>query len=176
MELPSNPRARALIERLGLAVLPVEGGWFRQTWQSSHRLDGDRPAGSAIIGLYAEGPDEFGGLHRLDVDEVWHFYAGDPIALLVLHPGGRDEQVLLGPDVAGGKTPQWTVPAGSWMGARLADGAAVGYGLFGTTLAPGWVETSFTLGRRAELTAGWPACTAEIERLTRPAGTEPVGG
>lgn len=37
-------------------------------------------------------------MHRLPTDEIWHFYLGDPIELLLLHPDGTDELIVLGHD------------------------------------------------------------------------------
>jgi len=58
--------------------------------------------------------------------------------LLLLHPDGRDQLVILGGDVLAGQHPQFTVPAGVWMGARPVKATAEAYGFFGTTMAPGF--------------------------------------
>ncbi len=145
-----------MIASLGLSPLPAEGGWFRQTWRSPVEV-GARPAGTAIIALFTA--EEFSAMHRLGATEVWHFYRGDPFRLLLLHPGGRDEEVVLGP----GGAVQAVVEAGTWMG-----GAPLGaWSLVGATMAPGFVDEDFELGDRAALCAGWPARAADIERLTR---------
>ena len=73
----------------GLTPLPVEGGLYRRTWAGPADADG-RPAGSAIIALFAAEDGLFSALHRLPIDEVWHFYRGDALELLLLGPdGGR---------------------------------------------------------------------------------------
>ena len=59
-----------LVERFGLAPLPLEGGFFVETWRGVER-DG-RPAGTSILVLLATGRDQFSALHRLPVTEVWH--------------------------------------------------------------------------------------------------------
>lgn len=48
-----NAEAQEMIARLGLAPLPHEGGFFRQTRISRGRLADGRAAGSAILFLQA---------------------------------------------------------------------------------------------------------------------------
>jgi len=50
---------------------------------------------SAIVALVTDDPSTFSDMHRLPTDEIWHFYRGDPIELLLLHRDGRDELVVL---------------------------------------------------------------------------------
>lgn len=155
--------ADAIIAALGLEPLPVEGGLFRQTWRSD---DGPAPAGTATYAAFTDDPDSFSALHRLPVDEVWHFYLGDPVDLLLLHPDGSHSTPRLGSDVLGGQRPQLTVPAGWWMGASLAPGGR--FALFGNTLAPGFRSDYYVGGDRDALLAGWPDAAERITALTRP--------
>ena len=67
----------------------------------------------------------FSALHRLPIDEVWFFQLGDPIELLLLHADGSTSVERLGPDVLAGDELQVVVPAGTWMGARVAPGRRV---------------------------------------------------
>lgn len=98
-------------------------------------------------------------------DEIWHFYLGDPIELLLLHRDGRDELVVLGHEVLAGHEVQHVVPAGTWMGARLRP---VGeYGVFGNTMAPGFVLSDFEGAAAADLIARWPHRADLIAALTR---------
>ena len=96
----TRPTVDALTERLRLEPLPLEGGLFRQTWVGEER-DG-RPVGTAIVVLLAAEGGHFSALHRLPIDEVWYFQAGDPIELLLLEPGTPGRVAMLGPDVLGG--------------------------------------------------------------------------
>jgi predicted cupin superfamily sugar epimerase len=81
--------------------------------------------------------------HRVRSDEVWHFYEGDPIELLVADPELLQvERVRLGP-VPDGMRPVYVVPAGWWQAAR-PTGA---YGLVGCTVAPGFEFDDFSFLR-----------------------------
>jgi hypothetical protein len=145
----------------GLEPLPVEGGLFRRTWAGPEDETG-RPAGSAILLLLSAADGLFSAMHRLPVDEVWHFYRGDPVELLLLSPSGGARVELLGP--------QLTVPAGTWMGAQVAVGGR--WALCGTTMAPGFVPSDYEGGDAEELCARYPSVAGRIRALCRP--NEPV--
>jgi uncharacterized protein len=158
---------------LDLAPHP-EGGFYRETWRAAEalpaaalpaRYGGGRAAGTAIYYLLT--PGTFSTLHRLRSDEVFHCYAGDPVELLLLAPGGAGEVVTLGSDLGAGHRPQQLVPAGVWQGARLRAGGA--WALLGCTVAPGFDFADYEAGGRADLQRGWPAFAALIGALTREA-------
>lgn len=96
--------------------------------------------------------------------EVYHWYAGDPLRLLLLFPDGSVAEPLLGPDVAAGQRPQIVVPAGVWQGSDSAGA----WSLVGTTMAPGFTWDGFELGDGAELAARFPEAAERIARLVRP--------
>ncbi len=76
------PSAAEIIASLRLEPLPIEGGFFRRTYTSTACLPGGRAVGTAIYFLIT--PEGFSALHRLETDEVWHFYMGDPVEHLML--------------------------------------------------------------------------------------------
>ncbi|MEV0219322.1 cupin domain-containing protein [Streptomyces sp. NPDC050704] len=155
----------SLIAHYELEPIPREGGRFRRTWAGPERPDG-RPEGTAIVVLLTAKPGDFSALHRLPSDETWHFYLGDPLELLLLSPDGTSRTAVLGPDVLGGQHLQFTVPAGTWMGARVAaDG---GWSFFGCTMALGFTYEGYEHGDAADLIARYPAEAARIAGLSRP--------
>lgn len=161
-----------LIRQLRLEPLPVEGGYFRQTWRSDQtlpalppRYDSPRPAGTAIYYLLTSKPDSFSAMHRLATDEVYHFYLGDPVEMLLLANGAPSQRIILGPDVLGSQHVQYIVPRDAWQGSRLMRGGR--FALLGTTMAPGYHPRDFTLGRREDLLQRFPAQAALIRDLTR---------
>ncbi|HET9380440.1 MAG TPA: cupin domain-containing protein [Streptomyces sp.] len=152
-----------LVALYGLEPIPREGGLFRRTWAGPERPDG-RPEGSAIVVLLT--PGDHSALHRLPADEIWHFYLGDPLELLLLAPDGSSRTVVLGQDLAAGQHVQFTVPARTWMGGRVAAGGA--WSFLGCTMAPGFTYADYEHGEAAHLTARYPAEAARIARLCRP--------
>ncbi len=163
-----NPTVAALIEAHGFEPLPVEGTLFASTYRSSQSLPDGTPVGTAMIGLYSHDPLSRSLFHRLPSDEVWHFYGGDPIRLVLLHPTGEVREIWLGADVDAGQRVQTVVPAGVWQAGELApDGA---YALFGCTMAPGFTGAGFEGGRCSVLLTSHPSAAADIERLALPDG------
>ena len=167
-----NTSAATIIKLLGLKPLQPEGGFFRETYRSREsmpartlpaRYRGKRAQGTAIYFLLT--PDTFSAIHRVRSDEVYHFYAGDPVELLVLPPGKRGSVRVLGIDLAKRQRPQLVVPRGAWQGARLVKGGR--WALLGTTVAPGFDYADFELGRRAALMRSYPAHAKLITVLTR---------
>ncbi len=164
--------AARIIKLLGLKPLRPEGGCFRETYRSREsiparnlpaRYRGKRAQSTAIYFLLT--PHTFSAMHRVRSDEVYHFYAGDPVELLVLPPGKRGAAYVLGNDLTGRQRPQLVIPRGAWQGARLAKGGA--WALLGTTVAPGFDYADFELGRRAALARSHPAHAKLITALTR---------
>jgi hypothetical protein len=163
-----------LIRLFRLEPLPVEGGYFRQTYVSDERIASAalpprygeaKPFGSAIYFLLTPEPDCFSALHLLPTDEIYHFYLGDPVEMLLLHPGGRSDRIVLGHDVLHGQQVQVTAPRGVWQGSRLRPGGALA--LMGTTMAPAYTPADLTIGKRDELLTQFPNEAEMIRALTR---------
>ena len=132
------PDAASIIEALGLEPHP-EGGHFVETWRPA-TPDRERPSGTAIYFLLRAG--ERSHWHRVDADEIWHFYAGDPLRLAMA--ASADDSPLdhvLGPDLAAGQRPQLVVPAGAWQSA----GSLGAWTLVGCTVSPGFLFEGFEL-------------------------------
>src|SRR6476661_1672728 len=124
--------AARIIALLDLKPHP-EGGHFRETFRDPRAIDGTRAASTAIYFLLARG--ERSHWHKVDAAEVWHFYAGAPLALeIAAGDKGPVARVTLGPDLSQGERPQAVVPAGHWQATEsLGD-----WTLVGCTVAPGF--------------------------------------
>jgi predicted cupin superfamily sugar epimerase/quercetin dioxygenase-like cupin family protein len=167
--------AGRLIAHYQMKRIPQEGPWFSLTYASTDLLDGadlperyaGRPhiAGSAI--MLVETSADFSAMHRLRTDEVWHFYGGSPIDMLLLYPDGTGRRVTLGGDVLAGQLPQFTVPRGVWQGSVPRNRGANAYSLAGDQLSPGFDYADFEMGYRDALQRDYPAFAADIRRLTR---------
>jgi predicted cupin superfamily sugar epimerase len=161
-----DPAIPELIARFGMSPLPVEGTLFAQTYASEETTAAGGPAGTAGIGLFADDPPSRSLFHRLEFDELWHFYGGDPLRLVLLYPNGTHEEVILD-----GHSIQHLIPAGVWQAGELAPGGS--WSLYGVTMAPGFTPACFEGGRVDELLARYPGRASDIERLAIPPG-EPV--
>ena len=163
-----SPRVHELIDRLALAPHP-ERGYYVETFRAGVRVrDTARPveraASTAIYFLVtADAPVTF--LHRLSSDEVFHLYEGGPLEVLRLFAEGRWDVARLGLDLDRGERPQVVVPAGTWFGTELVDGAS--HCLVGCTVAPGFEFSDFELADGPELEAQYPGAAARIRRHQR---------
>jgi predicted cupin superfamily sugar epimerase len=128
-----------IISELGLRPHP-EGGHYVETWRAEAGV-GERPPGTAIYYLLRAG--ERSHWHRLDATEVWHYYAGEPLALSVAAGSGLEpsRRRVLGADLAAGQRPQLVVPAGDWQSAEPLGA----WTLVGCTVSPGFRFEGFEL-------------------------------
>ena len=152
---------QVLIDKLGLIPLEIEGGMFRQTYLSKFLTDG-RPMGTAIY--YLLSADAFSHLHLLDVDEIYHFYLGDPVELCLLDESGNLSVEILGQDIQKGQHVQITAPKGVWQGSKLVPGGK--WALLGTTTTPGYLDSGYTHADRETLIERFPQHAKAIKSLT----------
>lgn len=130
--------AKEIVRLLDLAPHP-EGGWFRETFRDAAPAGG-RAHSTAIYYLLEAG--DVSRWHRVtDAVEVWHWYAGGPLAL-TLSPDGHDAEAFrLGPELAAGQRPQVMVPANCWQTAESLGA----WTLCGCTVAPGFEFAGFEM-------------------------------
>lgn len=165
-----HDRVQQLVAQLKLQPHP-EGGYYRETYRSAEcieqsalpaRFSGTRNISTAIYFLLTQG--NFSAFHRIQSDECWHFYTGDPLLVHVIHPNGSYELITLGNRMDAGELFQAVVPAGSWFASETAPGGV--FSLVGCTVAPGFDFADFELADAA-LTQQFPAFEKLIRRLCR---------
>lgn len=159
------------IRCLKLARHP-EGGYYREIYRAPEnilatglpsRFAGPRSFCTTIIFLLKSG--ECSHLHRLQANELWHFYAGSPLTLHAFQePDHYTARHLGRPDDNGPDRFCVVLPPGTWFGATvdLPDS----YSLIGCTVAPGFDFADFELGDRRQLVRDFPAQRSLIEQLT----------
>jgi predicted cupin superfamily sugar epimerase len=135
--LPIPMTSTEIIRILDLKPHP-EGGHYRETLRDPASYDG-RSASTAIYFLLAAG--EISRWHRIDSIEVWHWYAGSPLALALFAEGEEIVKLRLGMDLRSGERPQAFVPAGVWQSAETLGP----WTLVGCTVAPGFLFDRFEL-------------------------------
>jgi len=102
-------------------------------------------------------------MHKVESDEIWHFYDGDSLEMLQLDGEGA-RVISIGNDIEAGERPQVLVPAGVWQGVRVKPGGS--YALVGATVSPGFDFADFSHGDRAALIAEYPDAAELITALT----------
>lgn len=155
-----------IIAALGLRG-HFEGGYFRETFRPEHRAPfatahGPRGTMSSIYYMLTDDSpvDHF---HTKHSDGIQYHHLGAPLTYHLIHPDGRYEAVVLGPDIAAGQVPSLAVAGGVWKAAELPAGS---YGLVSEVVSPAWDMEDMILVTRAELLAKFPQHAAVITRLT----------
>ncbi|GAB4019480.1 cupin domain-containing protein [Spirosoma koreense] len=148
-----------------------EGGYFAETYRSAEsiaqsalpqRFVGNRAFCTAIYFLLEQ--QQVSALHRIQADEIWHFYAGGALEVFVIRPAGELSVIRLGNNPERGEVFQAVVPAGCWFGSTPASGSA--FSLVGCTVAPGFDFADFELADRDTVLSQFPQHRAVIDRLT----------
>jgi uncharacterized protein len=134
-----------------------------------------RPVGSALYFMVT--PEAPVRLHRIRNDQLYHYYLGEPLELFLLHPSGKSERVVIGPDIAAGQRVQFLIPGGTFHTARLlgqklaqaglaqAGPAQARWFLGASTEWPGVIPADVEIGNLDTLAAEYPAITAELRAI-----------
>ena len=151
-----------------------EGGYYAQTYAAGElipraalpgRFGGDRPFSTAIYFLLEN--HNRSALHRIQSDEVWHFYAGGSLNVYVIDlASGTLSVIRLGNRPDRGEVFQAVVRAGCWFGAKpVGEPNVPAFSLVGCTVAPGFDFNDFELADSGTLLAQFPQHEAVIKRL-----------
>jgi predicted cupin superfamily sugar epimerase len=156
-----------VIKQLNLIPLPEEGGYFRETYRSQKSVQSEiglRKECTAIY--YLISPESFSGLHWVDQEEIFHFYAGEPVEMFQIDKDGNGKKIIIGNNIFNGQNPQVVVPRGTWQGTRLFNSHENSWALLGCTVAPGFELENFHIQDRAWLISKYPHLSEDIKRFT----------
>lgn len=162
--------AQELIGFFDLKAHP-EGGFFKETYRSKGEIleenlaeyfEGNRNYCTSIYFLLTS--EKFSAFHKINQDEIWHFYDGTALKLHVISPLGEYSNVIIGNDFTKGDIPQFTVPAHHYFAAEVIQQDS--FSFVGCTVAPGFDFKDFVLPTRAMLVSEFPKHSDIIERLT----------
>lgn len=166
-----NINAKYFVDKFDMQKHP-EGGYFSEYYRSEElmskdslpdRYDRDHCFSTSIYFLL-EG-DDFSAFHKVNSDELWHFYAGSSLTLYVLREDGLLEKKLIGNDPIDGESFYAMIKKNQWFAARTNDEDS--YTLVGCTVAPGFEFVDFQLADREELIKIFPQYSDIIKQLTR---------
>ncbi|TWO31680.1 cupin domain-containing protein [Seonamhaeicola sediminis] len=149
-----------------------EGGFFKETYRSkglirekdlNDYINGKRNYCTGIYFLLTS--DSFSAFHRINQDEMWHFYKGTPLKLHIISEKGNYSNVIVGNNLEKGEVPQFTVNARDWFASEVVDNGD--YALVGCTVSPGFDFRDFELANRETLISKFPQHSEIITKLTR---------
>jgi predicted cupin superfamily sugar epimerase len=160
-----------IVQILNLQPHP-EGGFYKEVYRSVGMIEkaclpgnfgGRRNFSTAIYYLLQRG--DFSAFHRIQSDEILHFYQGGNLLIHVLYPDGNYQCKVLGNDITSGAEFQLAVPAGAWFASEPAPGND--FTLAGCTVAPGFDFADFELANQNDLVQLYPGYKELISRLCR---------
>src|SRR5258705_7229311 len=134
-------------------------GFVRLTYVSKQAIAADglpapfadgRPLGSALYFMVT--PQAPVRLHRIRNDQLYHYYLGDPIEVLLLR--GEGEHVIVGPDLRAGHRVQLLIPGNTFHTARIIG--ARRWFLGASTEWPGVEKVDVEIGDVEALAAKYP--------------------
>ena len=158
-------------EKLSL-IHHVEGGWYSEVYKSAltiassqlpPQFKGDRSSCTHIYFMLEKG--EFSAFHRIQSDELWHFYSGDPLVVYELENDGRLIKHYLGSDLEKGQSLFCVVKGGNWFASEVMENS--NYSLVGCTVSPGFDFADFELAKKEMLSGLYPTHKTLIHRLCR---------
>jgi uncharacterized protein len=120
-----------------------------------------RPMGSALYFMVT--PTAPVRLHRIRNDQLYHYYLGDPLEVLLLHGGGTTERVVVGPDLRGGERVQLLIPGNTFHTAHLLGRRR--WFLGASTEWPGVVPADVEIGDVEKLAAKYPGVAADLRAI-----------
>ena len=163
--------AKEIITKFDLTEHP-EGGYYKETYRSngliknnnlSDHFLGDRNYSTCIYFLLTS--EKFSAFHKINQDEIWHFYSGTTLKLHMISLDGNYSFVLIGNDLLNNEKPQFVVPAQYWFAAEIIKENS--FAFTGCTVSPGFDFKDFVLPKREELIALFPKHSKIIKQLTR---------
>ena len=166
---------KKIIKELKLEPLPIEGGYFRQTYiceeilkteQLPIRYKQDHSFGTVIYYMLEKNRFPVSMLHKLKTDEIYHFYLGDPATILLLFPEKSSQHITIGSDILSGQQVQVLVPKDTWQAVILEPGSR--FALMGTSMAPGYKDEDIKFALREELLLQYPSEREDIIKTTLP--------
>ncbi len=162
--------SQEIIQKFNLNKHP-EGGYYKETHRSSGIIKnenlsdnfiGDRNYSTCIYFLLTS--DKFSAFHKINQDEIWHFYLGTTLKLHMIAPNGEYSFVLIGNNLKEDEHPQFIVPAQYWFAAEVIKKDS--FAFTGCTVAPGFDFNDFVLPKSTELIQLFPQHSEVILKLT----------
>ena len=166
-----NRTAEYWIRHLKLEQHP-EGGYYTRVYSSDLQIKqntlpknfyDDRPICTHIYYLLTQ--KEFSAFHRIQSDELWHFYDGDGLKIYEIAKDASLIEHKLGLDLESGQLPFCIIKAGNWFAADLMWNSK--YSLVGCSVSPGFDFAEFEMAEKEKLITQYPEYKDLIRRFTK---------
>jgi predicted cupin superfamily sugar epimerase len=179
----NNIEADDLIKKLNLKEHKFEGGYYKETYRSldmvsypeeisstlpnksdsAKVITGTKNRPSSTLIFYLLKGNQFSPLHKVNQDEVWHFYIGSSLTLYLLDENETITSVKLGNNISDGCIFHYVIKKDTWFCAEVDD--KISFSLLGCTVAPGFEFDDFELGIKSDLLTAFPQHKSIIEKF-----------
>jgi uncharacterized protein len=175
--------AEFIIKKLQLEKHIHEGGYFKESYRSPDIISNDkshdkkheskiseektytkkiRPASTLIYYLLVG--TQYSAIHRVNSDEIWHFYLGSPVTIHIINDENISPRVQLGNSFENDDNIHYVVTKDTWFCAEINDKTS--FALMGCTVSPGFDYEDFELGSKNKLLLQYPQHKDLIERFS----------
>jgi hypothetical protein len=166
-----NKSAKYYISKLQLLPHP-EGGYYREVYRSDDVIEAGylpkryktKRTSSTSIYFLLEG-EQVSRLHKLNSDEIWHYYDGCPARIYNIDEKGELTEVTIGRNLEQGESLQVLIKRNTWFGAELKDKTS--FCIVGCTVSPGFEFDDLELADRKKLLKLYPFHEEIIKKLTK---------
>jgi hypothetical protein len=124
-------------------------------------FDAGRPLGSALYFMVT--PTAPVRLHRIRNDQLYHYYLGDPLEVLLLRDNGTAARAVVGPNLRAGESLQLLIPGNTFHSARLLGRGR--WFLGASTEWPGVAPADVEIGDVEALAASHPAVADDLRAI-----------
>jgi hypothetical protein len=153
------------IKKLGL-VRHIEGGYYKQIYASQkdcleHKV---KNLATCIFYLLEEG--DFSAFHKINADEIWHFFLGSSLTLYSVNEIDSEMKTKkLGKNFDNNESLQLVINEGNWFAAEVDD--KLSFTLVGCTVIPGFAYKNFEIAKKQSLIQKFPLYRDLFDRLCR---------
>ncbi|MCQ9288891.1 cupin domain-containing protein [Staphylococcus gallinarum] len=142
------------VKQLELTPHP-EGGYYKEIIKGEWDETTSRASYSSIYFLLTH--DNISHFHRIDVDEIWYYHAGDSLTVHMIQPDGTYKYVTIGNNIDNGDVLQYVVPKGTIFASSIEGGQ--GYALVGCMCQPAFEFNHFEMLSVERLNKDYPHLT-----------------
>jgi uncharacterized protein len=102
-------------------------------------------------------------LHRIRNDQLYQYYLGEPLEVVMLRSNGNSEHVVVGPDIIAGQQVQLFIPGNTFHTARLIGAGR--WFLGASTEWPGVLPADVGIGKVEDLAQSYPSVAPELRAI-----------
>jgi len=165
-----NEKIKYIIRKFKLKK-HIEGGYYSEIYRSGEKIkkkhlpkryNGDRTFSTSIYFLLLN--NDVSVFHKLNSDEILHFYDGSPLLIYLIDHTGNMEIKKLGRNVFKDEVYQILVKANQWLAMKPIRRNY--YSLIGCTVSPGFEYDDLIIGKKDELIKLYPQHKRIINKLS----------